>query len=84
MVEQTHFRGVTPHGRPGWWKVRLKKDGKVYRFGVYRSQEKAARVYDAVAKHVHGNEAVLNFDGKLPNDMLLADLYLMLRRKGLL
>lgn len=79
------YRGVTKHGqRFGWWNVRLKKHGKVYRLGSYRDPEYAARVYDAAAKHVHGTEAVLNFDGELPTGMLLADFKLLLKRKGLL
>lgn len=80
------YRGVTPHTqRPGWWNVRLKKNGVVHRLGAYRSPESAARVYDAVARRVHGTEAVLNFEKEeLPGDVCLADIMLLMRRKGLL
>ncbi len=79
------YRGVTPHGRPGWWKARLKKDGVMHVLGTYRDPEIAARVYDFVARRVHGTEAVLNFEKEeLPGDVCLADIMLMMRRKGLL
>ncbi len=83
---RTKFRGVTPHNqRPGWWNVRFKAHGKKYSLGAYRSPEKAARVYDAVARRVHGGEAVLNFEKEeLPGDVCLADIMLLMRRKGLL
>lgn len=82
----TRYRGVTPHGqRLGWWNARIKANGRKYSLGAYRSPETAARVYDAVARRVHGGEAVLNFeDEELPASVLLADIMLLLKRKGLL
>ncbi|NQU25119.1 MAG: hypothetical protein HQ567_27855 [Candidatus Nealsonbacteria bacterium] len=84
MGNQPHFRGVVRHTtRPGWWRVKIKHAGKFYSFGVYRDPERAAKMYDALAKQIFGDKAVFNFDGSSPPDVLLVDIWTMLRKKGL-
>ncbi len=79
------YRGVT-FKRPGQWNVRMKAHGRNYHLGSYHDMKAAARVYDFVARRVHGREAVLNFpdENELPRGVLLADIMLLMKRKGLL
>ena len=85
MIGRTNYRGVTRHTtRPGWWRVKLKRAGKFYSFGVYRNPVRAAQMYDGLAKEIWGSDAVFNFDGTLPTGVTRIDIWDMLREKGLL
>jgi hypothetical protein len=53
------FKGVSPH--KGKWQATIKKDGVVYRLGLFEDKLEAARSYDKKAKELFGSFARLNF-----------------------
>jgi hypothetical protein len=53
------YRGVVKHGCK--WQAKIKLNGKWSHLGTYQEPEDAARAYDAAAKRLHGEYAVLNF-----------------------
>ena len=55
------FKGVSFHKQTGQWKAQIKKDGKNIHIGYFRTEEAAARAYDAKAKELFGEFAQLNF-----------------------
>ena len=57
----SRFHGVSRNGRDEVWAVEISNNGKRQYLGVYRDEEKAARVYDEAARELHGDAAVLNF-----------------------
>lgn len=55
------YKGVTCHGRKGWWKAVISVDGKSHLIGVFERPEQAAHAYDEAARKYHGEFASLNF-----------------------
>lgn len=55
----SQFRGVTPQGQR--WVARISHGGVCRYLGLYLTEELAARAYDAAAKQLHGEFAILNF-----------------------
>jgi len=55
----TGYRGITKHG--SGWSARIKIMKKTIHLGTYRTQEAAARAYDAAARHHFGPAAFQNF-----------------------
>jgi hypothetical protein len=45
----------------GYWRAKIRFDGRVICLGQHKKEEDAARAYDAMAKKLHGEFAVLNF-----------------------
>jgi hypothetical protein len=43
------------------WRAKLKKNGKLFPLGEYRSEWAAARAYDEAAREMFGEFAALNF-----------------------
>jgi hypothetical protein len=58
----TLYKGI--YFQRGRWKVQIVKNKKMYVLGTFDDEIYAAHIYDAGAKHLHGDFAVLNF----PND----------------
>lgn len=61
----TIYKGVFPINKR--WRVQIVKDRKTYVLGTYDDEEFAANIYDAAARALHGEYAVLNF----PNQNML-------------
>jgi len=57
---KSKYRGVCWHKKQNQWRVSVVKWGKRF-YREFRDEEVAARVYDMVAKIVHGPDAQLNF-----------------------
>jgi hypothetical protein len=56
------FRGVeSPKRFNGGYGARIKVNGEIVRIGPFKTAEEAARAYDLLAKHYHGEFATLNF-----------------------
>ena len=67
----SQYRGVVWHSKQGQWRVKVKKSdpaaGRQRLFyKEFHDEETAARVYDVVARMLHGPNAKLNFDGEPP------------------
>lgn len=58
---QTGLRGVFLDKRYGMYAVSIVAEGKKYSLGRYETKEDAAKIYDAAARQLHGEFAVLNF-----------------------
>lgn len=57
----SRFKGVCKAKKTGLWTSAISVDGKQTHLGSFRSEEDAARAYDAVARRLHGEYAVTNF-----------------------
>lgn len=55
------YKGVRWHTRDLCFEAKLKHKGKGYYLGYYRTEEEAARAYDAKARELFGDYAKLNF-----------------------
>jgi len=56
------FKGVHRHsGKNGRWRAVIKANKVMYDLGSFATSEEAARAYDAKARELHGEFAVLNF-----------------------
>lgn len=55
------YKGVWWHKRRSLWRVAIRANGKVTHLGFFKTQEEAARAYDAMAKEHHGEFARFNF-----------------------
>ncbi len=60
----TGFRGILYSKRTHLWYVRIRHDGEEQRRGGFKTAEAAARVYDDLARELHGPFARLNFPTK--------------------
>lgn len=60
VFNRTGFRGVyeTAQGR---WRTTIRHNGELLQLGTYDTAEEAARVWDAKAKELRGQFAMLNF-----------------------
>ena len=87
-MPSSQYRGVHFYKRTGRWEVKIKcaerDPDRRFNLGMFADEEEAARVYDAVALELRGNDAVLNFDGKPPVNWCLADVHNLMRKVGLL
>lgn len=57
----SRFKGVTWHKGDKRWQASIKVDGRNRYLGSFRSEEDAARAYDAAAAEAWGEYARLNF-----------------------
>lgn len=55
------FKGVSLYRRVGRWYASIRVDGRTVSLGLHRSEEDAARAYDAAARTHFGEFAVVNF-----------------------
>lgn len=58
---QLGFRGIETMKDGRQFKARIKVEGQIIRIGPFSTPEDAARGYDLMAKHYHGEFATLNF-----------------------
>lgn len=79
----SRYRGVSWSKSKGKWQVTVRLGGRLYHFGYHAEEERQARLYDALAVRMHKGDAVLNFDGRAPDDLLEDDICRMLRKKRL-
>lgn len=66
LINREHARTVAPlrgvhQLRNLSWQARIQLDGKSHSLGAYPTAEAAAKAYDAKAREIHGEFAVLNF-----------------------
>lgn len=59
--ERLGLRGVERLRRNAGYGARIKVNGELVRIGPFKTAEDAARAYDMMAKHYHGEFATLNF-----------------------
>jgi HNH endonuclease/AP2 domain len=62
----SRFKGIYLHKPWGRWQARYKLDGKERSLGYFRTEEEAARAYDAKMLELWGHWAKLNFKLDLP------------------
>lgn len=55
------YKGVSWIKDQALWRANIRKDGKAYPLGEYRSEWAAARAYDEAARELFGEHAALNF-----------------------
>ena len=55
------FRGVSQVKRTGRWLVQIRHENKRHYVGIFDDKVEAARAYDAKARELKGDAAVLNF-----------------------
>lgn len=58
---QSGYKGVSWHSQNGYWRARIQHNGKGIYIGVFDSAEDAARAYDAKARELQGDFALVNF-----------------------
>lgn len=63
--KQSRFKGVSG-GRHGGWRAYIKIRPTQYNLGTHATEEQAARAYDAAAKALFGEFALLNFPEEPP------------------
>jgi hypothetical protein len=59
--KSTGFRGVVRHQRGGNFFALVRSHGTAYYLGTFPTAENAARAYDAKARELYGERAILNF-----------------------
>lgn len=59
-VGKSRFKGVSSAGP--YWRARIRADGKLIQLGCHRTEEAAARAYDAAAREHFGEFACTNED----------------------
>ena len=73
------------HHHDGKWQAQIRVGGGVLTWGPrFDNPEDAAKVYDIMAIYLKGPDAKLNFDGRPPAYILLADVRKFLWDKGVL
>lgn len=55
------YKGVSWSQVAGKWEARIRRDERQYFLGLYPTSDDAARAYDAKARELFGDVAVLNF-----------------------
>ena len=63
--KRSKFKGVSANRRGKPWSAAIPIDGRKMYLGAFRSEEEAARAYDAAAKELHGAFACTNDNMKL-------------------
>lgn len=58
---RNRFKGIHFHRHSGLWQAKIHFNGKRVTIGYFRSDEDAARAYDAKAREVFGEFARTNF-----------------------
>lgn len=56
----SRFRGVSWHKASGSWQACIRRDGRQCHLGHFKDETDAARAYDAAARSVFGDFALLN------------------------
>ena len=59
-VGESGYRGVKRHGP--YWRASVDANGKRHHAGTYNTPAEAAKARDILAKQLHGEFAVLNFE----------------------
>jgi len=57
----SNYKGVSLHKPTNKWRARITIEGKLIYFGLFNSEEDAARIYDDAAIKYYGEFARLNF-----------------------
>lgn len=57
---KSRYMGLTLDNKYKVWRVRIRKNGKLYYAGGFKDENEAARVYNELALKVLGNKAILN------------------------
>jgi len=81
-TETRPYRGVIWHKAQQRFRVRIHTQGTYVYFGYYDDPKVAAQVYDVAACMVMGPEALLNFDGRLPEGFTETQILQPFARKG--
>jgi hypothetical protein len=50
----TGYKGVSFHKRAKKYHAQIRTDGKLKHLGLFKTAEKASKVYEAKAKEIHG------------------------------
>lgn len=64
----SRYRGVWWDKRRKNWKASIEVQRKKLALGAWQSEEKAARMYDAAARHYYAEDAFTNFESEGPSD----------------
>lgn len=62
----SQYKGVHWYPTKRRWAAEIRARGVKYRLGRFRSEEDAAKAYDAAATRLFGEFAILNFPAELP------------------
>lgn len=62
--KKSKYKGVSK-GDYKSWRAEIKVNGNRHKLGSYKSEDDAARMYDAAARYYHGEFARTNFPGNL-------------------
>ena len=62
--KKSKYKGVSK-GDYESWRAEIKVNGIRHKLGSYKSEDDAARMYDAAARYYHGEFARTNFPGNL-------------------
>lgn len=83
MNTKTKYRGVSWHARNQRYVAKTHAQGRYVTLGYFDLPEDAARFYDCADRFLRGPDSRPNFDGLPPPGYTVAQVYDMLRAKGL-
>lgn len=63
VATTSRYKGVSWCSNVGKWRVQIQNNGRHFHLGLFASEEKAARKYNATAKRMFGNFAHVNVIG---------------------